>query len=116
MNRTTRIGRKTRIGMAIGAGVLGVGALAATALGSGPIDSDNHPITGDALDKASAAALDATGGGTVSETEVGDEDSFYEVEVTLVDGSQVDVQLDENFAVVSSSADVEESGDSDGEG
>jgi hypothetical protein len=38
---------------------------------------------------------------------VGDEESYYEVEVTRDDGSQVDVQLDENFAVVGSSPDVE---------
>ena len=40
------------------------------------------------------------GGGKVTETEVGDEDSYYEVEVTLDDGTQVDVQLDEDFKVV----------------
>lgn len=42
-------------------------------------------------------------------TEVGDEESYYEVEVTRDDGSQVDVQLDENFVVVGSSTDVEHS-------
>lgn len=47
------------------------------------------------------------GGGTVTETEKGDEESLYEVEVTLDDGSQVDVQLDENFNVVSADADDE---------
>jgi len=36
----------------------------------------------------------------VTDTEVGDEDSYYEVEVTLGDGSQVDVQLDKAFKVV----------------
>ena len=35
-----------------------------------------------------------TGEGKVTETEVGDEESYYEVEITLDDGSQVDVQLD----------------------
>ena len=40
-------------------------------------------------------------------TEVGDEESFYEVEVTLADGSQVDVQLDESFDVVGSESDDE---------
>lgn len=79
--------------------------------GNGGDDSD-VPITGDALAKASSAALAHTGSGTVSETEVGDEDSLYEVEVTLEDGRQVDVQLDENFEVVGADADVEnESGD-----
>ncbi len=43
-------------------------------------------------------------------TEVGDEDSYYEVEVTLPDGSQVDVQLDEGFQVVSADADSETDG------
>lgn len=33
-------------------------------------------------------------------TEVGDEESYYEVEVTLADGSQVDVQLDRAFRFV----------------
>ena len=42
-------------------------------------------------------------------TEVGDEESYYEVEVTMDDGSRVDVQLDESFAVVSGTADVERS-------
>ena len=49
--------------------------------------------------------------GTVTETEVGDEESYYEVEVTRPDGSQVDVQLDRDFNVVSSSADEERAGD-----
>ena len=64
-------------------------------------------ITGSALDKASAAALEHTGEGRVTETEVGDEESYYEVEVTLDDGSQVDVQLDEQFNVVGDEADNE---------
>ena len=38
-------------------------------------------------------------------TEVGDEESLYEVEVTLADGSQTDVQLDQNFVVVGSKTD-----------
>src|SRR5262245_20332490 len=70
-------------------------------------DATDTPITGDALDKASAAALAHTGEGRVTETEVGDEESYYEVEVTLDDGSQVDVQLDEQFNVVSDEADNE---------
>ncbi len=40
--------------------------------------------------------------GEVTDTEVGDEESCYEVEVNLDDGRQVDVQLDEDFAVVGS--------------
>ena len=89
-------------------------ALAATALivGGGSLlaatgDDSETPITGDALRKASAAALEETGRGRVTDTEVGDEESYYEVEVTLDDGSQVDVQLDDDFNVVGSSADDE---------
>ena len=57
------------------------------------------------MDRASAAALEHTGGGEVTETEVGDEESYYEVEVTLDDGSETDVQLDRDFNVVGSEAD-----------
>ena len=39
---------------------------------------------------------------------MGDEESFYEVEVTLDDGSQVDVQLDRSFNVVGDEADADE--------
>jgi hypothetical protein len=50
----------------------------------------------------------------VTETEVGDEESYYEVEVTRPDGGQVDVQLDRGFNVVGDKADDEsEKGDND---
>jgi hypothetical protein len=70
-------------------------------------DDDEAPITGEALQQASDAALEHTGEGRVTETEVGDEESYYEVEVTLDDGSQVDVQLDEDFNVVGDEEDDE---------
>ena len=70
-----------------------------------PTTARDTPITGDALARASEAALAFTGGGTVTATEVGDEESLYEVEVTLADGSQTDVQLDQNFVVVGSKTD-----------
>jgi uncharacterized membrane protein YkoI len=70
-----------------------------------------QPITGNALEQASAAALEHTGGGRVTETEVGDEDSYYEVEVTLDDGRQIDVQLDKSFKVVGDKVDHENSND-----
>lgn len=91
-------------------GIAAATGVAAVAIGAGvavaqPDDGEGTPITGDALTKASQAALAFTGGGTVSGTEVGDEESLYEVEVTLGDGSQVDVQLDQNFVVVGSKTD-----------
>jgi hypothetical protein len=93
--------------------ILGGGAVAAVAIGSGVgfvvaqggDDDGAPPISGEALDQARAAALAHTGEGRVTETEVGDEESFYEVEVTLDDGSQVDVQLDRSFQVVGSEND-----------
>ena len=63
------------------------------------------PISGNPLDRASAAALEHVGEGKVTDTETGDEESYYEVEVTRDDGSQVDVQLDRDFNVVGQSSD-----------
>ncbi len=94
-------------------GVMGAAAGALAASGATDGNEVDTPISGDALDQATAVALAHTGEGTVTETEVGDEDSYYEVEVTLDDGTQVDVQLDEAFNVVSSEADQEEAGDRD---
>jgi uncharacterized membrane protein YkoI len=84
------------------------GAAIAGAAGGGDDDGSDRAIGGQALDRASAAALAETGGGKVTETEVGDEESYYEVEVTLADRSQVDVQLDRDFQVVGQSADHED--------
>jgi hypothetical protein len=97
--------RRTRwIVAAAAAGVVAAGVGGGMAVAGVGGDSD-APITGPAREKAAAAALAHTGGGRVTDTEVGDEESYYEVEVTKPDGSQVDVQLDESFAVVGSSAD-----------
>ena len=86
-------------------------AAAGIAIAAGDDDATEAPITGNELQKASAAALASTGGGRVTGTEVGDEESYYEVEVTLDDGHQVDVQLDKNFNVVSSDADSDGAGE-----
>ena len=89
-------------GAAIAALAVGGAAIAGAAGGEG---ENEQPITGSALDKAKAAALESTGGGSVTETEVGDEESYYEVEVTLDNGNQIDVQLDEGFTVVGATQD-----------
>ncbi len=94
--------------------VLGAGgaAIAGAAGGGGADDQKSEKaITGSALDKASAVALKEVGDGKVTQTEAGDEEGAYEVEVTRTDGSQVDVHLDKQFKVLSSAADREESGD-----
>lgn len=86
------------------AGAVGLGSVTAGASSTG--DDNEVPITGEALERASAVALDHTGEGRVTETEEGDEDSYYEVEVTLDDGSEVDVQLDREFNVVGTEAET----------
>ena len=98
-------------GMLIVTGVLAVlavgGAAIAGASGDDDAGENERAITGSALGKAKAAALDHTGGGRVTGTEVDDEEGKYEVEVTTSDGA-VDVHLDGDFRVLS------EAGDEDG--
>jgi uncharacterized membrane protein YkoI len=97
--------RSKKIIAATGTALVLAAAGASYAVASGGGDDSEPPITGTDLEKASAAALAATGGGRVTDTEVGDEESWYEVEVTLDDGTQVDVQLDRSFNVVGDEAD-----------
>jgi uncharacterized membrane protein YkoI len=91
--------------VALGAG--GTAIAGAAGGGGGGDDGKDQPITGSALDRAGTAALAATGGGKVTGTEVNDEESYYEVEVTKADGSQTDVQLDRGFHLVSQKTDHE---------
>ncbi len=88
-----------------------VGASVAYATGG---ESSEQQATGPGIEKAKSVALDHTNGGRVSGTEVGDEEGYYEVEVTLDDGSQVDVHLDRDFDVLSTPADNESPDDKDG--
>lgn len=99
---------RTLIVVAGAAAVVAAGAGIATAAGGSDSQGPDAAITGDALQKASEAALAETGGGRVTGSEVGDEESYYQVEVTRDDGSQVDVQLDRNFTVVGSKTDSAE--------
>ena len=93
------------------AGLVVIGGAGAAIAGGNDDDATDRPIEGPALEQASDAALAETGGGTVTETEQGDEESLYEVEVTLDNGDQVDVQLDEDFQVVGTK--TESGGESD---
>jgi uncharacterized membrane protein YkoI len=94
----------TGVVVALGAG----GAAIAGAAGGGDDDARDRAIQGPALERAKAAALRATDGGRVTETEAGDEEGAYEVEVTRADGSQVDVHLDRSFNVIGTEADSED--------
>lgn len=106
MNRRTKILAAGGLAaVAAVAAVTAVAGVAATGLGD-----DDEPLTGDTYTRAVAAALAHTGGGVVTETEVGDDGAAYDVEVRLADGSQVEVRLDANFKVIGT-----ENDDDDGE-
>lgn len=110
--------KKLKIALA----AVAVAAVAAIPLVGGAVgddDASDQPIVGDALETATQAALKHLGEGTVTGTEIGDEESYYEVEVTLDNGNEVDVQLDEDFNVVGSEDEGSEddaSGDNASEG
>jgi uncharacterized membrane protein YkoI len=96
-----------------GAGVAAVvlfGGVAAAASNG----DDDQELTGSTRDRAVAAALAATGGGTVLETEVGDDNAAYGVEVRLPDGRQVEVNLDKSFKVIGQEADEDKPGEDEG--
>jgi uncharacterized membrane protein YkoI len=96
--------------------VASIAALVALALGGAAIadacqGDDGAKLTGATLSRASAAALKATGGGEVNETEYDSEQgATYEVEVTKLDGSTVDVRLDDSYKVVAIEGDSEDPG------
>jgi hypothetical protein len=100
--------RKTKwiAGGVVGLAVIGGG----TGIGLAAAGDDDRPLTGSALDQAVAAALAETGGGTVIETEAGDEGAAYGVEIRLDDGRVVEVNLDQDFQVIGQEADDDGSG------
>ena len=104
--------RKTRwiAGGALTLAVVGGG----TGIAIATSGDDDTPIGGSALEQATAAALAETGGGTVTDSEVGDGGAAYSVEVRLEDGRQVEVNLDANFHVIGRSADDDGSGADNG--
>jgi peptidase YpeB-like protein len=89
----------------IAALVVALGATSAGIAIAAGVGGDEKPLTGSALDQATAAALKHAGGGTVVETEVGDDGAAYGVEIRRADGSQVEVSLDANFNVIGDAAD-----------
>jgi hypothetical protein len=95
--------------------VLALGGLSAgIAIAAGAGGDDDKPLTGSTLEKARAAALEHSGGGTVVETEAGDDGAAYGVEVRLDDGTVVEVNLDENFDVIGQETDDDGPDDEDG--
>ena len=94
-------------------GVIGGGTGAGIAIAQGGGD-DDQPITGSALAKCTEAALVGQPGGTVTETEVGDDGAAYGVEVRLPDGSEIEVNLDADCVVIGQEADDDGPDDEDG--
>jgi uncharacterized membrane protein YkoI len=93
------------------AAVLVAVALGGAAIANARQGDDGAKLTGATLSRASAAALKATGGGKVNETEYDSEHgATYEVEVTKPNGSTVDVRLDRSFKVVAVEGDSEDPG------
>jgi Peptidase propeptide and YPEB domain len=98
--------------------VTGIAAVAALVLGGvaiagsqgvGPLGDDEASLSGPAADRATAAALKITGGGTVNAVERDSEHgATYEVEVTKSNGKTVDVYLDASYNLVSVDGDSEE--------
>ena len=106
---------QNRTKIAIGIAAIAVaGAVPLSGIAGAASGETDQPITGEALDRATEAALTHVGEGQVTETEIGDEESFYEVEVTRDDGTEVDVQLDGDFAVVGVEEDGLDDDDSSG--
>jgi uncharacterized membrane protein YkoI len=83
--------------------VIGAGSFFGIAAATG--GDDDQELTGSARDRAIAAALGSTGGGTVLETEAGDDGAAYSVEVRRPDGTVVEVQLNHDYTVTGSEAD-----------
>ena len=68
--------------------------------GSATHEANEKAVTGDAADKARAAAVKAVGGGTAGEVTTNYFGNGYEVTVTESDGSKVEVHLDSSFEVL----------------
>jgi hypothetical protein len=92
--------------------VLALGAAAWAVAGGG--DDEGPGATGPAADRAKAAALAVTGGGTANEVERDSEGgATWEVEVTKPNGATVEVLLDANYKLVSAQGDSENGDDQD---
>ncbi len=108
--------RPALIGGGIAAAAVLVGGGVAMAGGGETGEQGSHDYTQAEADDASAAALEATDGGTVNAVERDSENgATWEVEVTKTDGTTVDVRLDESYAVVVIEGDTEDAGEGSGD-
>jgi len=95
--------------LALGAGGAGI----AVATGG----NSEEPVTGPDAERAANAAVDAVGGGTVTEVEYQDADGagLYEVEVARGNGTQVEVHLNGSFEPLGTAADDDTASESEGD-
>jgi hypothetical protein len=91
---------RTRTKLVLAVGTATTALAIGTGIGIAASGDDDRPLTGGDLERATEAALAHVGGGTVIETEVGDDGAAYGVEVRLPDGRVVEVALDAGFGVV----------------
>jgi len=68
--------------------------------GTAAHEDHEQAVTGDAADKAQAAAVKAVGGGTAGDVTTDYFGKGYEVTVTKSDGSKVEIHLDSSFDVM----------------
>lgn len=108
-----QLNRKLVLVVAAGTALVAGGA----GIAYGVAGDSEEQVGGPSAAKAEAAALNAVGGGTVSEVERqdGDGGGVYEVEVTRADGSQVEVHVDGAFEPVGTEADDDSGAGSDDE-
>ena len=89
--------------------MVGAGLAVAVVLGgAGAVlagNADDAQLSGDARDRAVAAAKAHVGEGEVTDTELGDDGAAYGVEILKADGAQVEVNLDRDFKVIGTEAD-----------
>ena len=88
-------------------------AIVGGAVAYGSSDSDRN-VSGPRAERATQAALEATGGGSANSVELDDENgATWEVEVTKPNGATVDVRLDEKYEVIVIEGDSEAPDDND---
>ncbi|PRZ14225.1 PepSY domain-containing protein [Nesterenkonia sandarakina] len=93
-----------------------IAAVTVTAVGAGAWTAiaQTDDVRGSERDQVVAAVADAVADGQVTDVETSDDRGVtYEVEVRLPDGSEVDLALDADFAVVSREADDRDDNDDD---
>jgi len=109
------------MGMRFKKTLAGLAALAALALGGAAIAQGGGPLGGEEdetesgprADRATAAALRITKGGSANSVELdGENGATWEVEVTKPNGDTVDVRLDEAYTLVVVEGDREDAGES----